>query len=465
MRRAYVLLHAGLLFFSTQMVAGQEENFERPKYQVLRFDEDWSKTPKSGGGDWLDPLKKIDFDSTGRYWLSLGGQARFRYERWNNFLFAPAGDGDFVLRRFLLHADFHLTPLARIFIEGRAAESSTRNLSGGKRTSDVDTTDVQNAFLDLNLFRRTVLVRAGRQGMAFGAVRLVSSPDWGNVGRTFDGFRTAWTGKTNRIDAFYVRPVLVYRYESNRSDDTSAFYGFYGTVKSPKTKRLFDYYVLTLHTNPAASDMERYTPGARFAGSLVGNLSVDAEVAMQFGEMRAGATELDIGAGMAALDLRYLFKGAVWEPLVTFGYDYASGDESPLDGENGTFNQLYTQGHAYLGWVDVVGRQNIQDYRCEIKVTPIPNKVNLRLEYHQFYRAEENDGLYNSSGVLIRAAGGSANKEIGQEYGSKLEIGLTRHLSALLGYSYFNAGGFIKETSSSAQEDIEFSHASLTYTF
>ena len=55
--------------------------------------------------------------------------------------------------------------------------------------------------------------------------------------------------------------------------------------------------------------------------------------------------------------------------------------------------------------------------------------------------------------------------EIGQEYGSKLEIGLTRHLSALLGYSYFNAGGFIKETSSSAQEDIEFSHASLTYTF
>ena len=41
--------------------------------------------------------------------------------------------------------------------------------------------------------------------------------------------------------------------------------------------------------------------------------------------------------------------------------DIASGDDDPTDGDLETFNQLFPLGHAYFGYIDVIGRQNIID--------------------------------------------------------------------------------------------------------
>src|SRR5262245_27816656 len=94
----------------------QDQPHERPEkppeYQKLRYDEDSSylKDPAKRT-DFLDPIKYIPLNAAGDTYLSLGGEARWRYElyhnnRWNSD--SPDKDGYF-LQRYLLHADLHVS--------------------------------------------------------------------------------------------------------------------------------------------------------------------------------------------------------------------------------------------------------------------------------------------------------------------------------------------------------------------
>src|SRR5262249_15127232 len=90
-----------------------------PPYQLLRYDEDWSylKDP-SNRSDALDGLKYILLNMHGWY-ISLGGEARIRYEYYSEFAFGagPQDDNGYLLQRYLLHADFHLGPRVRFFVQ------------------------------------------------------------------------------------------------------------------------------------------------------------------------------------------------------------------------------------------------------------------------------------------------------------------------------------------------------------
>ena len=66
----------------------------------------------------------------------------------------------------------------------------------------------------------------------------------------------------------------------------------------------------------------------------------------------------NIGAGMFTAVLGYTFPVKDLSPRAYFEFDYASGDKKPGGGV-GTFNQLYPNGHSYLGYIDYIGRQNI----------------------------------------------------------------------------------------------------------
>ena len=46
-----------------------------------------------------------------------------------------------------------------------------------------------------------------------------------------------------------------------------------------------------------------------------------------------------------------------------------SGDDEP-GGDVETFNQLFPLGHAYFGYIDLIGRQNALDLHFDLKVAP-----------------------------------------------------------------------------------------------
>jgi len=117
-------------------------------------------------------------------WLSLGGQVRERAEYFRHFLFGASKPDDtdaYLLSRFRLSADLHITSYVRLFAEGKASFALDRSLVGGRTNSFVDEFDLQNGFADIMIplgERADVTLRGGRQELLFGAQRLVGVSDF-----------------------------------------------------------------------------------------------------------------------------------------------------------------------------------------------------------------------------------------------------------------------------------------------
>ena len=170
---------------------GQDEvpatELERPRFTFLRYQEDWSVLRGADPAsltDFWDPIKYIQLNEDGSMWVSFGGSTRLRMESWSNFTFGDTSESNdvFVLWRALLHADFHIGENVRAFIQGKIAQSSSRSLPGGRRVLDVDSIDLEQAFVDFTFpFGEDVSlkVRGPRQAFSFGKQRLVSPLSWG----------------------------------------------------------------------------------------------------------------------------------------------------------------------------------------------------------------------------------------------------------------------------------------------
>lgn len=459
-----------------------EEIAPRPAYQDLRYQENWSVLAgkdRSQTGDLFDPIKYMPLKEDGSIWISFGGQIRERVEVWNNFNFGTpvAADHDavFLLSRFRLHGDLHVGEQVRVFVEGKSALPTDRSLVGGRRTVDTDELDLQNGFVDLSLRlfdKGHFTLRAGRQELAFGRQRLVSPLDWANTRRTFDGVSAIFKLQDWTVTGFWTLFVPVQKYKFNTSDLSTQFYGIYATGKVSLADTLsLDLYWLGLQSgvraftgtpfaqyNGTVGREERHTLGGRLWGKL-GKARIDYELEGAFQVGRVGPGSVD--AFMITGRLGYTFTEFPVVPRLQLGLDYASGDEK-AGGDVRTFNQLFPLGHAYFGYIDTVGRQNIIDLNPGLSIQPF-TKLIASLEGHLFWRADTHDALYNASGNVVRAGSAGSSSEIGSEIDLLFRYQFDRHLLGLLGYSRFFAGDFLKESGPS--KDIDFAYLTLQYTF
>src|SRR5262245_5202425 len=210
-----------------------------PPFQPLRYDEDWSYLgDESRRSEWLDRLKYIPLNERGWY-LSLGGEARIRYEYFSQFNFGagPQDDTGYLLQRYLLHADAHFGDRIRVFTQLQSAIGSGRN--GGPRPTDDDRLDVHQAFLDLKFGDETnsLTVRVGRHEMDFGSGRLISAGEGLNVRRGFDGMRvifrhSLWliNGQVNKLVS--IKPGLF----NDGPDPSQTFWGVGATGSRQKIR-------------------------------------------------------------------------------------------------------------------------------------------------------------------------------------------------------------------------------------
>ncbi|HEV8378136.1 MAG TPA: alginate export family protein [Tepidisphaeraceae bacterium] len=441
-----------------------------PSYTLSRWDEDYRYLKDGKGNDIFDPIKYIRLNDAGDWYLSLGAQARYRYEFFdnNNFGAGVQDDNGFHLLRVLAHADLHLGDNFRLFFQVKSALIEGRD--GGPRPTDADEADIQQAFGDLTIpfaEKSSAMVRVGRQDLAYGAQRLISPLDWTNVRRTFEGVRGSLKFSGQTLDLFWVRPVIVDKDELNQGDDDTSFAGIYDVITLPtliqNANSRLDVYFLALNkdnnaTTPVESDT--YTIGTRFWTNPK-PWDVDVEADYQFGEFGTG----DISAWSFAIEGGYTFANTSMSPRVHLGFDIASGDDDPTDPDRQTFNQLFPLGHLYFGFIDVIGRQNIIDLHpgVTLKLTP---QLTFRGDYHIFWRQSSSDAMYAASGAPLIAAGASSDKFIGQEADLLLTWQVDRHFQVYGGYSHFFAGDFVEESGAAtgADEDIDFLYAALVYT-
>jgi len=448
---------------------------KRPAYQILRFNEDWSMlrgVDRSQTGDFWDVLKFIPITQDQNVWLSLGGQVRERGEYFREYLFgtkgAPEQSDGYLLSRFRLSADLHISPYFRVFAEGKSSLSTDRDLLGGRSNAFVDTIDLQNGFADVMIpfgNQASVTLRGGRQELLFGAQRLVGPSDYTNVRRTFDGGQAIIRFHDWTITPFWAAFVVVDKYRFNESTSHQKLFGIYGTGPLYFLPVNLDLYWLGVN-NPTATfngstgRERRQTFGGRTWGKI-GKTGLDFEIegAGQFGTV--GDHDNDIAAWMLTTILGYSTPIASLSPRIYIEFDYASGD-SNAGGDVGTFNQLYATGHSFLGYIDYIGRQNILSPSAGLTLSPI-HSLTLSLQQYFFWRASDRDALYNKSGGVLRPGNTTTTRYIGAETDFFATYNFNRHILAYGGYSHFFTGDFIEKTG--RDNDSDFFYLAIQYTF
>lgn len=375
--------------------------------------------------------------------LTVNGQYRIRYENQLEFDFdADRGaSNDFFTQRVRLGFDFDLNDTLSVF----AQLQDTREWGEELSTLDgsADGFDFHEARLNVHGIPGIGGdARIGRQAIALGAQRLISSLEWKSEARVFDGVLQTWNCETlggSTLDVF----GLMIRERLNATNDDAWVLGAYGTAH-PLERTTADAYVIYLHDDeaPGGGAHNRVTLGTRWHHD-VGNFQIEGEAATQAGEI-SGA-DIPIGETFAAhAHVRYTFADCAWKPWIQVEGDLASGND-PNDPDNARFNSLFPFAHAYWGYMDLALWENMQHTVLTVGATPC-ERGRVAVFWHFFRAMEEGDRFGGPNGTLSSGAIGRS-RTIGNEIDVKLNWDFDMepvNAGLELGYAFFLPGPAVK---------------------
>jgi len=424
--------------------------------------------PKNRSG--LDPFNRLKRIHLGENWMfSAGGEERVRYMDENGGYARLTGQANvYELIRTRVYGDLWFRDRFRVYVEMQDSRIANNDLP--PLPNDVDHADFLNLFADLKLLDVAggpVYVRGGRQELYFGSQRLISPSDFPNVRRTFQGVRGFWRSEDWDIDAFWVQPVLMRPTQLDPPDHNQDFAGVWATHR-PHPGQSVDLYYLFLHNaNPVATGqggirggLDLNTFGARYAGDLDKRWLWDFEGMTQFGNY----SNQQAVAGSITTGLGYRFVDVPTVPQFWLYWDRASGDPHPgSGGTHRTFNQLFPWGHTYFGYLDLVGRKNINDISVQAVCYPA-RWVTAQAQFHVFRLVSARDALYNAGGVPIRVdPTGRAGTDVGQELDLTANFHVGTHQDVFVGFSHLFAGSFIRRSGPPVSPSLFYFQYSLKF--
>lgn len=410
-------------------------------YSPQRYDEDWTRMRDPvNRTDWFDGLKAIRLGP--ETWLSLGGEIRQRVEANDAPRFGLAGVGhdDYLLSRYLLHADLHVGENVRAFVQLGLHTALDRHLAGATDTNGLD---LQQAFLDLRAPGDgvTLTTRLGRQEIALGSQRFIDTREGLNVRRAFDGARLMFRAPSGAaLDILAVRPVTD---RLGAFDDTpsqrSLLAGAYASLPAlPDRALAIDPYILLLQTRllpaPVAKTTEnRVTIGLRAAGRAAG-FDYDIEAATQQGSRGP----LRVDANGAALKAGY--TAASWPLAPRFGLqaDWFTGNNGPAGGTLHGFNPLFPRG-GYFSEPGLSTFQNLVDIFPMVTLNPDPTLA-IELGAQLAWRATTRDAVYIAPSIPLAGTAGNRGRRIGTLWTLQSGWTASRHVTVFASYVYGQAG-------------------------
>ncbi len=439
-----------------------------PRITAIRYDENYSylRDPSLRTGAWWERFKYLPLNESGDVYLTLGAGARLRYEwitnkNWND---GPAADDGYVWYRALPLADLHLGRYFRLFGQLVIAYADGKEPS----VTPVDETgaDWLQGFVDVTVPvapDASLTFRVGRQMLLYGSERLIGTRYGPNVPRSFDGFKGLARAGEWSVDAFYVRPVAVgLKSFDDERDNRQSLWAVYATRTLPLGEKsgVDGYYIGYQNRdavfNQGAGDERRHTLGAR----LFGNARAwdwNLEAFYQFGDFAEGS----ISAWSVASDTGFTFANTPLRPRVGLKANIISGDDDPNDRDLQTFNPLFPKG-KYFGELSLLGPYNLINLHSSIGVE-LGAGWALSMASVFYWRQSTGDGIYDNGGNLIRGDLGSRARFIGTQVEVVLEYEYSRNLRALVSYSQFRPGRYIKDTGPS--QTVHFVGTELEFRF
>lgn len=414
----------------------------------------------------LNDLKFIPLSPDGDVFLSIGGEARARYEIDTNPGFGAGeedSDGAF-LHRYALSADLQVGRSLRFY--GELASAFAEGQLEGPGPVDENTLEFQNLFVELRDEIGSGLeahARIGRQELNIGSGRLVSIRDGPNVRRTFDGVRVGLTHGDWSIEGlgFGVRGDESGSFDDRIFED-EALWGVYATLgDAPLLPGSADFFYFGFDEDNAIfdqgiADETRHTLGTRFHGRE-GRWDWNWEAMVQVGSFGQG----DIFAWTIATDTGYTFVDTPWQPRIAFNANIASGDNDPNDADLQTFNPLFPRGN-YFSEAAILGPRNFYNAHLFLTVHP-SEKLTVTTDVNSFFRLDTDDGVYAPAGFLIAPGDGSDARFVGSSFSLNAEYEFSRNLLLTGIYTHFEPGSVLEDTSPG--EAIDFFEVTLRFRF
>jgi hypothetical protein len=338
-------------------------------------------------------------------------------------------------------------------ISAMAVDSRAPWYGDGAPNNFRDETDIAEAYVELRPGAKTGPgMTAGRIMLTYGEGRLLGSPQWSNVTRTWDHLRVWYGTPRAHLEFLLLSPVKVRVDDFNYPAFGDRIWGMYNTFPDLWKKRLVDLYFLRHEQNRpggfTGGDRARGTDrlavntvGFRLAGPIGKNYKFSIEGAAQNGSV--GPASHRGAAWFSALGRHGTLKGRPAD--ATAEYKFASGARNPSDPRlSRTFDQLYPANHDKFGHLDLFGWRNIHSLRAVVSHGLAKDLVVSGM-YDNSWLASATDSLYSGAGRSIaRVANGSAGHHIGQE----CDVFATyryRHFQFGAGYGYLWTGAFLRQ--------------------
>lgn len=445
-----------ILLFLPAIAAAQCKK-HRPNLQPLRYEEDWSllADPDCKKG----PIDDIKFIPLGRkdWYLSLGGEIRYRYENYENpgFGVGPETSSGYILQRYLLHTDWHLGRHFRVFAQFQSGLEEGRN--GGPRPTDEDIADLHQGFMDISNSSQNLRLRVGRQEIEFGTGHLIGESEGLNIRRAFDGFRFTFKHGRWTWNSTLTHPVLIRPQTFDIPDHRQTEWGA-GFTRAREHGGWSGYYIglnrKQASFNGKAGQEIRETFGSRLWNQGT-HFDYNPDFIFQTGTLGSG----HILAGAISSNNGITLRNLRFQPRLGVRFDYASGDSDRNSKDLNTFNPLFPN-PQYSSLSALLGPPNLTDVGPIIRLT-LNSKTALSPEMPFYWRSSIHDGIYNFAGIQIRPGNLSTARFVGYQPGLVLERTFSPHFSSTAGYFYFFTGQFLRETPPG--KGVGYFYATITF--
>lgn len=298
----------------------------------------------------------------------------------------------------------------------------------------------------------------GRQQVNYGDTRLIGSPQWAYIPRTYDAAKAYWRTSRVRLEGLFISPVKLDSTRWNKPSLGEHLVGTYNVVQATNHLSMDLYFLARRqnrpggYTGPGTLAVDSF--GTRWFGPIAKGYRYSVEAVRQTGEIgflphRAYAWSAQVGRRLSSI------------PVDTYvEYKFASGESRP--DRSGAFDQLYPAAHDKLGHADWLGWRNTKNWRAQATWTGIPG-LSVILMYNNSWLADPRDAAYNAQGrAIARSASGTAGTHIGQEADLYFIYKRSGWITGA-GYGHFFAGDFIRNTTPGRSP--RFAYISQTYTF
>jgi hypothetical protein len=401
--------------------------------------------PLNGGTGLHDPLQTLNQDlqeTTGQV-LGFTFEERTRWEEKTGVSFGKAVDQQDMLSRLRIGAQFQPTDWLRVYAMGQDSRVGFFGITAPNTMRD--TIDLQESYVELG--RRTTGFGAmfGRAMLNYGEARVIGTPQWSNVARTYDNARLYYRTARMRYELLMVSPVKVLPDQFNKPELGERIWGTYDVFTGLFHEASIDVYALRHSQNKiggwtGTGTLGTDSFGARFYGSIPHSFSYSLEGIGQTGHIglltqRAYAWFLGASRKVSVLN----------RPL-NFSAEYKGASGTKLGAVNsGTYDQLAPANHDKFGQEDLFGWRNLKTLKS-LETLNLTKALALNVMYSNEWLFSSADSLYNSQGSSIAVSKkGTAGTHVGQELDGFVTYTRGAYLFGA-GFGHFFKSEFITNT-------------------